>query len=106
MSKSKKPVMVEQAYTLIRRPLISEKATAMTEKGQVVFLVAPQATKPRIKQAVESLFNVKVKAVNTITQKGKRKKFRGIWGRRANYKKAIITLEKDQNIELLTGAKS
>ena len=106
MSKTKKPIMVEQAYMLIRRPLISEKSTAMNEKGQVVFLVAPEATKPRIKQAVESLFDVKVKSVNVIVRKGKRKKFRGIWGRRANHKKAIVTLGKDQNIELLTGVKS
>jgi len=106
MSKTPKRVMIEQAYTLIRRPIISEKATSLTTKGQIVFLVEPQATKPQLKKAIESLYDVKVKAINTIFQKGKRKRFRRVWGRRKNYKKAIITLEKDQNIDLLTGVKS
>ena len=95
----------EKAYNLIKRPFISEKATLLTQSGQVVFLVEPFAAKPDIKRAVETLFKVKIKAVNIICQKGKEKRFRGVLGRRKNYKKAIITLEKGQNVEILTGAR-
>ena len=98
--------MNDRIYTLIEHPVISEKSTVLTEKGQIVFRVLMAATKPQIKKAVEVLFKVKVKSVNIIRQKGKRKRFQGIWGRRNHYKKAIITLEKGENIELLTGAKS
>lgn len=96
----------ESAYTIITRPLVNEKTTQMNEEGKMVFLVAPKATKTQIKKAAESLFEAKVKAVNTINQQGKHKRFRGIFGKRKNYKKAIITLEKGENIELLTGAKA
>ncbi len=98
--------MNEKYYTLIEHPVISEKATELTEKGQVIFRVSSQAAKPQVKKAIEALFKVKVKSVNIICQKGKRKRFRGIWGRRSHYKKAIVTLEKGENIELFTGAKS
>ncbi len=98
--------MNEKSYTLIEHPIISEKTTALSDKGQIVFRVSRDAAKPQIKKAIEALFKVKVKSVNIICQNGKRKRFQGIWGRRKNYKKAIITLEKGQNLELLTGAKS
>ena len=90
-------------YNTILSPVITEKATMGSEHNQVTFRVAPDATKPEIKAAVESLFNVKVKAVNTLNQKGKVKLFRGIKGRRPDTKKAMITLEEGQVIDVTTG---
>ena len=89
------------AYDTILRPIITEKATIANENGQVTFAVAINATKPQIKAAVELLFNVKVKAVNTILQKGKTKTFRGRRGRRSDIKKAMVTLAEGQNIDLM-----
>ena len=89
------------AYDTILRPIITEKATIANENGQVTFAVAIDATKPQIKAAVELLFNVKVKAVNTIFQKGKTKTFRGRRGRRSDIKKAMVTLAEGQNIDLM-----
>ena len=89
------------AYDTILRPIITEKATIANENGQVTFAVAIDATKPQIKAAVELLFNVKVKAVNTILQKGKTKTFRGRRGRRSDIKKAMVTLAEGQNIDLM-----
>ena len=89
------------AYDTILRPIITEKATIANENGQVTFAVAINATKPQIKAAVELLFNVKVKAVNTILQKGKTKTFRGRRGRRSDMKKAMVTLAEGQNIDLM-----
>ena len=89
------------AYDTILRPIITEKATIANENGQVTFAVAINATKPQIKAAVELLFNVKVKAVNTIFQKGKTKTFRGRRGRRSDMKKAMVTLAEGQNIDLI-----
>ena len=89
------------AYDTILRPIITEKATIANENGQVTFAVAINATKPQIKAAVELLFNVKVKAVNTIFQKGKTKTFRGRRGRRSDIKKAMVTLAEGQNIDLM-----
>ena len=96
---------VERAYNVLTRPIVNEKTTLLSEQGKLVFLVAPDASKTEIKKATESLFGTKVKSVNTIVQQGKVKRFRGIFGKRKDYKKAIITLEKGENIELLTGAK-
>ncbi len=90
-------------YNTILSPVITEKATMGSEHNQVTFRVAMDATKPEIKAAVEGLFNVKVKAVNTLVQKGKVKRFRGIKGRRADTKKAMITLEEGQVIDVTTG---
>ena len=73
------------------------------EHAQVTFRVAMDATKPEIKAAVEGLFEVKVKAVNTLRQQGKVKRFRGRLGRRAAYKKAIVSLEEGQSIDVTTG---
>ncbi len=90
-------------YDVIRSPIITEKATMASQNNQVVFNVAPDADKPSIKQAVEALFDVKVKAVNTLVRKGKVKRFRGIKGRRNNMKKAIVTLQEGHSIDVTTG---
>ncbi len=91
------------AYDIIVSPVITEKSTVVSENNQVVFNVTKDATKPAIKQAVEQLFNVKVKAVNTLVRKGKRKTFRGIRGRQKDLKKAFVTLEDGHSIDVTTG---
>jgi large subunit ribosomal protein L23 len=90
-------------YDTIRKPIITEKATMASEAGAVVFQVAPAATKPEIKEAVEQLFGVKVKAVNTVTTQGKSKRFRGRLGTRNAVKKAYVTLEDGNTIDVSTG---
>jgi len=90
-------------YDIVLSPVITEKATLGSEHNQVTFKVAISATKPQIKAAVEALFDVKVKAVNTLRQQGKIKRFRGIRGQRAEYKKAMITLEEGSSIDVTTG---
>ena len=92
-----------KAYDVIRAPVITEKSTLLSETNQVIFDVADWATKPDIKTAVETLFNVKVKAVNTLNRKGKLKRFRGRLGRQGDIKRAIITLEEGHNIDVTTG---
>ncbi len=92
-----------ELYDLIRKPVITEKATMASEHGAVVFEVDIDATKPQIKEAVEKLFNVKVKAVNTTVTKGKTKKFRGRPGRRKDVKKAYVTLVEGNTIDVTTG---
>lgn len=94
---------LETHYDVILSPVITEKSTAASEHSQVVFKVALQATKPQIKAAVESLFKVKVKAVNTIVQKGKRKQSRGIPYKKNDFKKAVVTLQDGQTIDVTTG---
>ena len=90
-------------YDLIRRPIITEKATLASEHGAVVFEVHMDATKPQIKEAVEKLFSVKVKAVNTTVTKGKTKRFKGRPGVRSDVKKAYVTLEAGNTIDVSTG---
>ena len=90
-------------YDVILSPVITEKATIASEHNKVIFKVASSATKPQIKQAVEKLFDVKVKAVNTLNRKGKRKMFRGQPGVQGNVKKAVITLEEGHRIDVTTG---
>jgi len=90
-------------YDVIRKPIITEKATMASEGGAVVFEVAIDATKPKIKEAVESLFGVKVKAVNTTITKGKTKRFRGRLGSRKDVKKAYVMLEEGNTIDVTTG---
>ncbi|MGC6391202.1 MAG: 50S ribosomal protein L23 [Alphaproteobacteria bacterium] len=90
-------------YDVILSPVITEKATLGSEFGQVQFKVAIDANKLEIKRAVEELFDVKVKAVNTIKVKGKTKLFRGRVGRRSDYKKAIVSLEDGHSIDVTTG---
>ncbi len=90
-------------YDVIRKPVITEKATMASEANALVFEVAKDATKPLIKEAIEALFNVKVKAVNTTVTKGKVKRFRGHLGRRNDVKKAYVTLEEGHMIDVTTG---
>jgi large subunit ribosomal protein L23 len=90
-------------YDVIRSPVVTEKSTLASEHGQVVFDVAIDATKAEIKTAVEALFSVKVKAVNTLVRKGKVKRFRNHLGVRNDVKKAIITLVDGQSIDISTG---
>ena len=90
-------------YDVIRKPIITEKATMASENGAVVFEVAIDANKPTIKEAVETLFGVKVKAVNTVVTKGKTKRFRGQPGKRKDVKKAYVTLEEGNAIDVTTG---
>jgi large subunit ribosomal protein L23 len=92
-----------EQYDVIRRPIITEKATLASEANAVVFEVEKSASKPEIKAAVEALFNVKVKAVNTTITKGKVKRFRGKPGRRNDVKKAYVTLEDGNAIDVTTG---
>lgn len=93
----------ERMYDIILSPVITEKATMAGEHNQVTFRVADDATKPEIKQAVEKLFDVKVKAVNTLRQIGKVKRFRGKLGKRSDYKKAIVSLADGHSIDVTTG---
>ncbi len=90
-------------YDVIVAPVITEKATTVSEHNQVVFKVAPKATKPQIKEAIEKLFDVKVKSVNTIVRKGKTKVFRGTFGTQSDSKRAIVTLEEGHRIDVTTG---
>ncbi len=92
----------ESMYTIIRAPLITEKATALSERNQVVFRVALEASKPEIKAAVQALFGVTVTSVNTLVQKGKRKRFKGRPGQRSDIKKAYVELAPGQTIDLTT----
>ncbi|KRE14958.1 50S ribosomal protein L23 [Bosea sp. Root381] len=90
-------------YDVIRGPVITEKATMLSEHNKVVFKVAKTATKPQIKAAVEKLFDVKVKSVNTLVTEGKMKVFRGRLGQRSDVKKAVVTLEEGHSIDVTTG---
>ena len=90
-------------YDTILAPHITEKATVLSEQNKVVFKVALDATKDEIAAAVEELFKVKVTKVNTVVTKGKQKRFRGIMGRRSDFKKAIVTLADGQSIDVTTG---
>ena len=90
-------------YDVILSPIITEKATAASERNQVMFRVPRTATKPQIKEAVEKLFDVKVKSVNTLHRRGKWKAFRGRYGLQSHTKRAIVTLEEGQTIDVTTG---
>lgn len=91
-------------YDLILAPVVTEKSTRGSESNQVTFRVVMRATKPQIKAAVEGLFGVKVEKVNTIRMQGKVKRFQGRLGRRAAYKKAIVTLAEGESIDVMSGA--
>jgi large subunit ribosomal protein L23 len=99
----RKRISRESMYEIVRHPVITEKATSLSEQGQFVFRVAIDATKPEIKAAVELLFGVKVKAVNTLVVKGKTKRFRGRVGQRSDVKKAVVTLAEGHSIDVTTG---
>lgn len=90
-------------YDVITSPVITEKSTLVSEQNQVIFSVPGSATKPEIKAAVEQLFGVKVKAVNTLVRKGKVRRFRGRPGRQSDQKRAIVTLAEGQSIDVSTG---
>ena len=90
-------------YDVIVSPVITEKSTLVSDNNQVVFNVARDASKPEIKAAIEAVFSVKVKAVNTLVRKGKVKRFRGIKGRQSDKKMAIVTLAEGQSIDVATG---
>lgn len=92
-----------RAYDVIRSPVITEKSTNASEQNKVVFNVASDATKGDIKAAIEQLFKVKVTAVNTLVRKGKTRRFRGIKGRTSDVKKAVVTLQEGQSIDVTTG---
>lgn len=103
VAKRKPQLSREAMYQIIRNPVITEKATLLGERGQVVFRVAITATKPEIKAAIEGLFGVKVMGVNTLVLKGKTKRFRGRPGVRSDVKKAYVKLADGQAIDLSTG---
>ena len=90
-------------YDIVLAPHITEKSTMLSETNSVVFRVAPRATKPEIKAAIEALFNVKVENVNTITSKGKTKRWKGKPYQRSDVKKAIVTLAEGQTIDITSG---
>lgn len=92
-----------ELYDIIRKPVVTEKATMASENNAVVFEVAIDANKPQIKEAIEALFGVKVKAVNTTITKGKVKRFRGRLGKRKDVKKAYVRLEEGNTIDISTG---
>ena len=93
----------EKMYQTILSPLVTEKATALSEQNQFVFRVSLEATKPEIKASVEALFGVKVLDVNTLVVKGKTKRFKGRPGQRSDWKKAMVKLAEGQSIDLTTG---
>ena len=100
---SAKPSVSLNHYDVVLAPHITEKATLLSEHNAVVFKVAGQATKPQIKAAVEALFDVKVVGVNTLTQKGKTKRWKGKPYRRSDVKKAVVTLAPGQSIDVTSG---
>lgn len=92
-----------RAYDFVLQPIITEKSTMASEFNQVLFKVPLTASKPKIKSAVESLFGVKVRSVNTLRVKGKTKRFRLVMAKRSDWKKAIVTLEEGYSIDVTTG---
>jgi len=102
-TKKKDAKLTEALYTMVKSPVITEKATMGSANNQVTFRVPLEADKAIIKQAVESIFKVKVVSVNTVTQKGKTKLFKGRLGFRSDNKKAIVTLAEGQTIDVTTG---
>ena len=90
-------------YDVIVAPVVTEKATLASEHNKVLFKVASKATKPQIKEAIEKLFDVKVKNVNTLTRKGKVRMFRNTRGQKSDVKRAIVTLEEGHKIDVTTG---
>ena len=101
--KENSKVNINKAYQVILNPLVTEKATQMSEFNKIVFSVPLNANKIEIKSSIEKIFSVEVKSVNTILLKGKVKRFKGILGRRSNTKKAIVTLAPGNTIDLSVG---
>ena len=100
MAKNSAPTVSLRHYDVVLAPHITEKATLLSENNAVVFKVAEDASKPEIKAAVEALFGVKVKGVNTLVQKGKTKRWKGKPYTRSDFKKAIVTLAEGQSIDV------
>ena len=98
-----KEVDLNKSYKIILKPIVTEKATKLSEYNKVVFEVAYKSNKNEIKGAVEKLFSVKVKSVNIINIKGKLKRFKGVLGKRNDIKKAVITLEEGNTIDISAG---
>ena len=96
-------VDLNKSYKIIRKPIVTEKATKLSEFNKVVFQVASKSNKNEVKSAVEKLFSVKVKSVNVINIKGKVKRFKGVLGKRNDIKKAVITLEEGNTIDISAG---
>ena len=90
-------------YDIIRCPIITEKATLASEVGGIVFEVSMGSNKAEIKSAIEDLFKVKVKAVNTSISKGKKKRFRGRMGKQRDIKRAYVMLEEGNTIDVTSG---
>jgi len=103
MAKKQAAVVDNRHYDVVVAPHITEKSTLLSENNAVVFKVAGNASKPEIKAAVEALFGVTVKAVNTLVQKGKTKRWKGKPYKRSDVKKAIVTLAEGQSIDITTG---
>ena len=105
MAKAKKETatVAEWMYDIVREPIVTEKSTQQSEHGQVTFRVPLTASKPDIKAAVEALYGVKVKAVNTIRSMGKTKRFQGRKGFQSDCKKAIVSLEAGSNLDVGAG---
>ena len=103
MAKKQQAEISARHYDVVLAPHITEKSTMLSEHNAVVFRVAPGASKPQIKQAVEALFNVKVTGVNTIVTKGKSKRWGGRSYERSDFKKAIVTLAEGQSIDVTSG---
>ena len=106
MAKKQQAAVDARHYDVIVAPHITEKSTMLSEQNAVVFKVAPGASKPEIKAAVEALFNVKVTGVNTIVTKGKSKRWKGQAYQRSDAKKAIVTLAEGEMIDITEGAKA
>ena len=101
--KSDLKISANKAYQVILKPLVTEKATQLSEYNKMVFAVPVNASKLEVKSSIEKIFSVKVKTVNTIVLKGKLKRFKGILGKRSNLKKAIVTLAPGNTIDLSVG---
>ena len=103
MAKKQQAAPDARHYDIVLAPHITEKSTMLSENNSVVFRVAPGASKPEIKAAIEALFNVKVTNVNTIVTKGKSKRWQGRSYQRSDMKKAIVTLAEGQSIDVTSG---
>ena len=101
--KKMRDIDLNKSYKIILSPIVTEKATRLSEFNKVVFSVSLSSNKAEIKKAIEKIFSVKVSSVNVVNIKGKAKRFKGILGKRNNIKKAIVTLEKGNTIDLTAG---
>jgi large subunit ribosomal protein L23 len=88
---------------ILLKPVVSEKSYGLLDEGKYTFVVAPDANKTQIKQAVEEVFRVKVTGVNTLNRQGKRRRTRFGWGKRVDTKRAIVTLADGDRIDIFGG---